>query len=352
MNIRLPTLALLIMAQLFSACKPKEPVQLAPASGSASIALSKAQASAYHVEVSQEKDHLSISIVDRAGARKELAQATIEPDVDDTGSHWIEVKKFLGEVETEIYFVSKDNGSVLGPFEAVYAFDRIHDIVALPSETGLIIRKLGPDSAAFINLQAPTGLGAALSPRNVLLDLNRFSFCNYNDEGQPDCVTLPFQFDSLSSFVCAVKTVGGVCPALTADLDGDKLPDSIQLVSINHSIAGRPAKVLENPWGKTLFRFPEDLAVRVKLSGDRAREFLLYDSSYFHTPGWENVDERMKNLAVHPRSDVPFPEAEYGADGKAKPKGDMVSFPTEAGTDIFLYFDGAALGVHYPADEP
>ncbi len=150
---------------------------------------------------------------------------------------------------------------------------------------------------------------------------------------------------------CAVpKTASGACPALTPDLDGDKIPDTLQLVSTDDPLPNKTPLKVQNPFGKSPLSLPEAVAVRVKLSSEPGAEYLLHDSAYFSSPIWKDEKGRFKLISIASNEAAPFPEAEEGAPPKAK--GDRVGFPSEAAIDIYLYYSEQGFQVYWPPEEP
>jgi hypothetical protein len=145
---------------------------------------------------------------------------------------------------------------------------------------------------------------------------------------------------------------------LTGDFNGDSRQDLIALIHLKQAKSSLPKEVVVlNPWGyeRKNSQGTSDLAL-VIIHGAAAGwdtqtpagRYLLTDRDYFSTPIWEEPGG--SNLLSLRKKRRP-----RGGRAEAAPrmaKGDAVAIPTEAGIDIFVYWDGKTYKVYAPAEEP
>ncbi|HEX8652213.1 MAG TPA: hypothetical protein VF708_15335 [Pyrinomonadaceae bacterium] len=145
---------------------------------------------------------------------------------------------------------------------------------------------------------------------------------------------------------------------LTGDFNGDSRHDLIALIHLKQAKSSLPKGVVVlNPWGyeRKNSQGTSDLAL-VIIHGAAAGwdtqtpagRYLLTDRDYFSTPIWEEPGG--SNLLSLRKKRPPRGSRAEAAPGMAR--GDAVAIPTEAGIDIYLYWNGKTYKVYEPAEEP
>lgn len=147
---------------------------------------------------------------------------------------------------------------------------------------------------------------------------------------------------------------------LTGDFNGDSRQDLIVLIHLKGAKSSLPKEVVVlNPWGYEGkgAQASSDLALAVVHGTSAgwdtqtpAGRYLLADRDYFATPTWEGpTPDGVSLLSLRKKRPA------RGSKAEAAPRmarGDAVAIPTEAGIDIYLYWDGKTYKVFEPAEEP
>ena len=146
---------------------------------------------------------------------------------------------------------------------------------------------------------------------------------------------------------------------LTGDFNGDARQDLLLLVHLKQAQGGLPKDVVVlNPWGyeKKDSQGASDLALAIihgagagwDSAAPPAGKYLLRDREYFSTPTWDGPTPEGTSL-LSLRKKRPGNRAEAAP---RMAKGDAIMIPTEAGIDIYLYWDGKTYKIYEPAEEP
>lgn len=149
---------------------------------------------------------------------------------------------------------------------------------------------------------------------------------------------------------------------LTGDFNGDSRQDLVALVRLKGAKSSLPKEVVAlNPWGYEggNSQASSNLALVVVHGAAAgwdtqtpAGRYFLADRDYFSTPTWEGpTPEGVKLLALKRKIRLGGGGSRRGLEPRMA-KGDAVILPTEAGIDIYLYWDGKTYKVYEPPEEP
>lgn len=153
------------------------------------------------------------------------------------------------------------------------------------------------------------------------------------------------------------RSAAGRPLAWKGDFNGDRVPDTVELVSLAAGFRPPPGVELANPWDKRpagVSAQGEALALLVThgASEGPCRRFLLVNPDFFRMPLWPAFvagDPAQQAIAI--ASAGSRPHARWKRKVRAL-KGDGIVLATEAGIDILLYWKGNGYAVFWPDEEP
>ena len=150
-----------------------------------------------------------------------------------------------------------------------------------------------------------------------------------------------------ASVKCQTQTIKQIKNGtiLIADFNGDKIADTLTILT-NIKVQAFPKEWNKyNPFGEDKPASEEPIAMKFKISGSKKID-LLYDSAYFATPGW--IAGEFTFVIVKKGSKT---YNEWKKSVKVL-NADAIELNTEAGINILLYRSKNKFHVFWPNEEP
>lgn len=136
------------------------------------------------------------------------------------------------------------------------------------------------------------------------------------------------------------------------DINGDAQPDTVNVVTISKSMTNLPSSVtLITPWesNENEVKKPHSLAEgslnNVFVTFDSSKQFLVHDVNDISLLDTEAASE----ISVASKSSLAELEL---SELSERAKGDVIVIPTEAGIDIYLYWNGSTFQTYEPIESP
>ena len=135
------------------------------------------------------------------------------------------------------------------------------------------------------------------------------------------------------------------------DINGDNVTDSIKVIRTDGKMKEFKGKyVLKNVWNnEAMFQQDTQLVFVFLISRIEKKSFLpyiVYNRSFFSTPIWHTTKLPV-SIARGDRG-----KALVNNNCEKHPTGDVVELGTEAGIDMYLYWDNEEMKVCEPDEEP